>query len=292
MAIRIIPRLDIKGPNLVKGIHLEGLRVLGKPEHFARYYYEEGADELIYMDVVASLYGRNNLTEIIRRTSKEIFIPLTVGGGLRSLDDIREALLAGADKVALNTAAIQNPELIKKAAKRFGSSTIVVSIEAVKTTGGRYEAFTNNGREETGRDVFEWALRAAELGAGEILITSVDREGTGEGFDIELTKQIAQAVSIPVIACGGAGKLSHIYDVIDDGKADAVSMASMLHYSFIKAHKVESDFSDEGNIEHLTRGKGFSKVEDATLKTIKSYLTQRKIDCRYKEEKVLDGQIS
>ena len=166
MNVRLIPRLDIKGPNLVKGIHLEGLRVLGKPERFARWYYEQGADELLYMDVVASLYQRNSLLDIVRRTSREIFIPLTVGGGLRTLDDIREVLRAGADKVALNTAAINRPELVREAAECFGSSTIVVSIEAIRKPDGRYEAYTDNGREKTGVDVFEWAVRAAELGAG------------------------------------------------------------------------------------------------------------------------------
>jgi len=203
--VRIIPRLDIKGPNLVKGIHLEGLRVLGKPERFARYYYEQGADELLYMDVVASLYQRNSLLEIVSRTSREVFIPLTVGGGLRTLDDVRAVLRAGADKVSLNTAVIREPELIRQASRCFGSSTIVVSIEAIKKGDGSYEAYTDNGRERTSIDAFKWALQAAELGAGEIIVTSVDREGTGKGFDLELTRRIAESVPIPVIACGGAG---------------------------------------------------------------------------------------
>src|SRR5712691_717483 len=190
MNIRIIPRLDIKGPNLVKGIHLEGLRVLGKPEQFAKLYYEQGADELLYMDVVASLYQRNSLLDIVSRTSKELFIPLTVGGGLRSLDDIRAALKAGADKVALNTAAIRRPEFVREAAERFGSSTIIVSIEAIRRTDGTYEAYTDNGRERTGVDALQWAQQAATLGAGEILVTSIDREGTGKGFDMELVRQI------------------------------------------------------------------------------------------------------
>src|SRR3990167_373236 len=198
--IRIIPRLDIKGPNLVKGIHLEGLRVLGKPEQYARHYYEAGADELAYMDVVASLYNRNSLHDIISRTAKEIFIPLMVGGGLRTIDDIRMVLRAGADKVSLNTAAIHNPQIIKEAANKFGSSTIVVTIEAIKERDGRYLAYTDNGRQFTGVEV---------LGAGEIIITSVDREGTGEGFDLELTRAISEAVSIPVIAHGGGGKIEH-----------------------------------------------------------------------------------
>ncbi|MEO8679073.1 MAG: imidazole glycerol phosphate synthase cyclase subunit, partial [Vicinamibacterales bacterium] len=184
---RIIPRLDIKGPNLVKGVHLEGLRVLGQPEAFARWYSEGGADELIYLDVVASLYGRNSLLDFVSRTSAEIFIPLTVGGGLRSLDDIRAVLCAGADKVALNTAAVADPALITAAAHRFGSSAIVITIEAIETAPGKYEAFTNNGREATGLDAVLWAERAVSLGAGEVLLTSVDREGTGRGFDLALT---------------------------------------------------------------------------------------------------------
>ena len=225
--IRIIPRLDIKGPNLVKGIHLEGLRVLGKPAEIARYYYESGADELIYMDVVASLYGRNSLLDIIQRTAKEIFIPLTVGGGLRTLDDIKAVLRAGADKVTINTAAINNPDLISQAAKRFGSSTIIVNIDASRQPDGRYLACTNNGREYTGVDVFDWALQAAELGAGEILLTSVDREGTGLGYDIELTTKVTESVSIPVIACGGARNVNDFAEAVKKG-ASAVAAGSMF----------------------------------------------------------------
>jgi cyclase len=279
--VRIIPRLDIKGPNLVKGIHLEGLRVLGKPEYFARYYYENGADELLYMDVVASLYGRNSLLEIIRRTSKEIFIPLTVGGGLRTLDDIKAVLEAGADKVALNSAAIRRPELISEAAKKFGSSTIVVSIEAIKKPDGSYEAYVDNGREETGVDVFAWALQVVSLGAGEILVTAIDKEGTGKGFDLELTRKIADSVTIPVIACGGAGRPEHILNVINDAYADAVCIASMFHYDFIKQNNLEQDFFTEGNIEFLAGRKDFSKVESASLSAIKEYLLSKGINCRY-----------
>jgi cyclase len=272
--------LDIKGPNLVKGVHLEGLRVLGKPERFARYYYEHGADELIYMDVVASLYGRNSLLHVIERTSKEIFIPLTVGGGLRTVEDIRTVLRAGADKVSLNTAAIRRPEFIQEASNRFGSSTIVVSIEAKRHPDGTYEAYTDNGRVKTGVNVFEWAVRVAELGAGEILLTSIDCEGTGMGFDLSLTRKVAQSVSIPVIACGGAGKIDHVYDVVAQGKADAVSVASILHYSYICQHYTDDDYSSEGNIEFLRSGRGFSRVQGATLAEIKDYLRQRNIPCR------------
>lgn len=280
--IRIIPRLDIKGPNLVKGIHLEGLRVLGKPEHFARYYYENGADELLYMDAVASLYNRNNLLHIVERTAKEVFIPLTVGGGLRSVEDIRAVLRAGADKVSLNTAAIRRPELIREAAKAFGSSTIVISIEAIKQKDGSYKCYTDCGRQETGVDALEWAVRAAELGAGEILVTSVDREGTGKGFDLELTRRIAEAVSIPVIACGGAGCCEHVYEVITQGKAQAVCIASLLHYNFVKEFPPDPrNFREEGNLEFIKRQLRWNRIQDTTLPELKQYLISRGVDCRW-----------
>jgi cyclase len=281
--IRIIPRLDIKGPNLVKGIHFEGLRVLGKPEYFAHYYYESGADELIYMDVVASLYGRNSLLDIVERTAREIFIPLTVGGGLRSVEDIRKVLRAGADKVSLNTAAIGRPELVREAARAFGSSTIVVSIEAIRNADGTYEAYVDYGRQRTGVGALEWAVRAAELGAGELMVTSINNEGTGKGFDLELTRQIAEAVSIPVIAGGGAGKVSDVLDVVAQGRADAVCLASILHYNYIKhANATDADYSQEGNVEFLRRGgSGFSKIQDATLAEIKAYLVEHGVECRW-----------
>lgn len=284
--IRIIPRLDIKGPNLVKGIHLEGLRVLGKPEKFARYYYETGADELVYMDVVASLYGRNSLLHIIEKTAKEIFIPLTVGGGIRTLEDIKQALRAGADKVALNTAAINNPDIIRQASLKFGSSTILISIEAIRQEDGRYLCFTDNGREHTGVDVYEWAQKVAELGAGEIMLTSVDREGTGKGYDIELCKNVTTLVPIPVIVCGGAGRREHVQEVIEQGKADAVSFASIIHYDFIKHHPLtEDEFEAEGNLEHLKRGGHSSKIASDNLMNIKTYLAKQGIPCRCLEQK-------
>jgi cyclase len=230
---RLIPRLDIKAPHLVKGIHLEGIRVLGPPEQFARRYYEEGADELLFMDVVASLYGRNSLLDIIERTAREIFIPLAVGGGLRTLDDIKGALRAGADKVALNTAAVRRPELIQEAVRRFGASTIVVSIEAKQRPEGGWEAYTDSGRERSGLDAVAWAARAADLGAGEIVVTSIDREGTGKGYDLELIRAVVGAVSVPVIACGGAGTPAHVVAALEGG-ASAAALASMLHYGVLR----------------------------------------------------------
>jgi cyclase len=279
--VRIIPRLDIKGPNLVKGIHLECLRVLGRPEHFARYYYEHGADEIFYMDIVASLYDRNSLHEIISNTAKEIFVPLTVGGGMRSITDIREVLRAGADKVSINTAAIKNPQLIREASETFGSSTIVATIEAIRQSDGRYLAYTDCGRNYTGVEVFEWAQRLEELGAGEIMLTSVDHEGAGNNFDIELTRHVADAVAIPVIAHGGAGALEHIHDVIVDGHADAVALSSIVHYDYIRFHKDLSGYEDEGNIEFLKKGGQFTRVTPASLKEIKAYLAERGVACRH-----------
>lgn len=229
--LRLIARLDIKGPNLIKGIHLEGLRVVGDPAVFSRRYYAAGADELIYMDTVASLYGRNNLTEIVSRTAADVFIPMTVGGGVRSVEDVKTLLRAGADKVALNTAAVKRPDLIQEIAHRFGSQCVVLSIEAKRSPGvDRWEVYTDNGREHTELDVVEWAQRAVDLGAGEILLTSVDQEGTAKGFDVALVAAVSAAVSVPVIASGGMGTLEHFTDVVRRGRADAVAIAKVLHY--------------------------------------------------------------
>lgn len=278
---RIIAKLDIKGPNLVKGIRLEGLRVLGKPEDFARLYYQQGADELIFIDAVASLYGRNNLAHIIEKTSREIFIPMTVGGGLRTIDDIREVLRAGADKVALNTAAIKTPDFISQAARVFGSSTIVVAIDAGKKPQGNYEVFTNYGRQSTGLDAFAWARQAVELGAGELLITSIDRDGTGNGFDLDLVTPLARDLGVPVIAVGGAGKLDHISEVIQKGRADAITAASMLHYKALKElHMDEKRFQEEGNISFLKSLESFKRVEGMDIATMKNFLKQKGIACR------------
>ena len=229
--IRLIARLDIKGPNLIKGIHLEGLRVMGSPNEHALRYYLQGADELIYMDCVASLYGRNHLGDILKEAAKDIFVPLTVGGGIRSVDDATKILREGADKVAVNTAAVANPQLISDIARRFGSQCLVLSIEAKQLGPERWEVYTNNGREPTGLDVIKWGKRAVALGAGEILLTSVDREGTRKGFDIALVKAVSAEVNLPIIASGGMGKPEDLLSVVNDGGADAVAMADILHYN-------------------------------------------------------------
>lgn len=229
--IRLIARLDVKAPNLIKGVHLEGLRKIGDPNEYAKRYYEAGADEIIYMDIVASLYERNSLLDIVERTTRDVFVPITVGGGIRSLQDAREALRAGADKVAVNTAAVRRPDLISEISRHFGAQCMVLSIEAKQRPGGDgWWAFTDNGREHTGLDVVDWARRGVELGAGEILLTSVDREGTRKGFDIELTRAVSAVVRVPVIASGGFGDPGDLISVVRDGQADAVAIADALHY--------------------------------------------------------------
>jgi len=259
--MRLIPRLDIKGPNLVKGVHLEGLRVLGRPADFARTYYLEGADELLFVDIVASLYQRHQLLPIILETAKEMYIPLTVAGGLRSLEDIRSVLRAGADKAALNTAAIRQPELIGEAALAFGSSTVVISIEAKKRPDGSYEAYTDCGRERTGREVAAWAHEAESRGAGEILITSIDREGTGAGFDLELIELVTSAVSLPVVVSGGAGRKEDVVALAKASDVSGIAVASLLHYDCI----ARPGFAN-------VSGVGFSRITPAAIPALKDAL--------------------
>ncbi len=236
--LRLIPRLDIKGPDLIKSVQLEGVRKVGDPRTFARRYYADGADEIIYMDAVASLYSRDMLTELVRRTAEELFVPITVGGGLRTADDVRAMLRAGADKVAINSAATQRPELIREVAERFGSQCMVLQIDAKQVQPQRWEALRDGGRERTGMDVVEWARRAEGLGAGEILLTSVDREGTRRGFDVDLIRAVTKAVSIPVIASGGMGSMDHLLAAAVDGTADAIAMAHVLHYGVLSLPEI------------------------------------------------------
>lgn len=242
LPIRVIARLDVKNNTVVKGIHLEGLRVVGNPVELAVDYYQQGADEILYMDAVASLYERNSLLPIVKETAKSVFIPMTVGGGIRTLDNIRDVLHAGADKVAINTAAIKRPEFIREASRKYGAQCIVVSIEA-KKLGNHWEAYIDTGREATGVDAIEWAQKAVSLGAGELLITSIDHEGMKRGYDLDLIYDIARKVDVPIIACGGAGKSQDLVDVVQKGHADAVACASLFHYKLASIADVKKDLN-------------------------------------------------
>lgn len=244
--IRLVARLDVKAPYLIKGVNLEGLRKIGDPAEHALKYYKAGIDEIVYMDIVASLYDRNSLGDIVASTSENVFIPITVGGGIRSLADVEKMMRCGADKVAINTAAVKRPELIADIAKTFGSQCMVLSIEAKQTAAGAWEAYTDNGREKTGLNVVEWAKRGVSLGAGEVLLTSVDREGSRKGFDIGLIKAVSKAVTVPVIASGGMGTLAHMVEAVVDGDADAIAMADCLHYDRITLPEIRKAAKDAG----------------------------------------------
>lgn len=237
--VRIIARLDIKGPNLIKGVHLEGLRVVGDPSQHALRYYAEGVDEFLFIDVVASLYQRNNLSDIIKRVADQIYVPITVGGGLRSLDDVSRMLHSGADKVAINTAALARPQLVAEVARRFGSQCMVLGVEAKRVAPGKWEAYTDNGRERTGKDVLTWVREAAELGAGEILLTSVDQEGTRKGFDLPLVQQVCAVVNVPVTASGGFGRLEDLTAVAATG-VSGVAIADALHWKRITLAQIKA----------------------------------------------------
>jgi cyclase len=244
--LRLIARLDIKNEYVIKGIHLEGLRKIGDPIELAKKYYSQGIDEIVFMDAVASLYGRNNLFHIIEAACKEVFIPITIGGGIRAVKDIEYALKSGADKIAINTQAIKNPELIREASRIYGSQCIIGSIEAKKRGPNKWEAFVDNGREETGIDVIEWAKQLEQLGAGEIMVTSIDQEGTKKGFDVELVKQISGLVSIPVIASGGAGNVNHLKTVVLESQAGAIAVASLIHYNLADVSQIKHEINKSG----------------------------------------------
>lgn len=231
----------------MKGIHLEGLRVMGAPADFAARYYREGADELLYLDVVASLYGRNGLLDLVERTAREIFVPLTVAGGVRSTADVHALLRAGADKVAINTAAVQRPELLREASHVFGSQCIVLSIEAKRMAPGKWEVYTDSGRERTRLDVVDWAKKAVDLGVGEILLTSVDQDGTRRGFDLDLIAAIGPHVHVPVIASGGAGTPEHVAEALRAG-ADGVSLGTMLHFQLASIGAIKEHLRGAGEV--------------------------------------------
>ncbi|WP_232699757.1 imidazole glycerol phosphate synthase subunit HisF [Brevibacillus daliensis] len=246
LAKRIIPCLDVKDGRVVKGVQFLGLKDAGDPVELAAKYSEEGADELVFLDISASHEGRKTMVDVIERTAANITIPFTVGGGINSVDDMKRILRAGADKISLNTAAVLQPDLIKQGATSFGCQCIVVAIDAKMIAPGKWEVFTHGGRNATGRDVLEWALEAERLGAGEILLTSMDDDGEKKGFGIELTKLISQSVHIPVIASGGAGNVDHFYEVLTEGKADAALAASIFHYEETSIAAVKETLIQKG----------------------------------------------
>ena len=230
LAKRIIPCLDVHAGRVVKGVNFVSLRDAGDPVEVARRYDEAGADEITFLDITASSDARDTIVPVIERVAEQVFIPLTVGGGVRKVEDVRKLLNAGADKVSINTAAVENPQLVADCAQRFGSQAIVVAVDAKSAGPGRWEVYTHGGRRPTGQDAVEWAARMAALGAGEILLTSMDRDGTKSGFDLELTRAVARAVPVPVIASGGVGTLEHLAQGVEIGEADAVLAASIFHY--------------------------------------------------------------
>lgn len=243
---RLIPCLDVKDGRVVKGVNFVDLVDAGDPVEQARLYDREGADELCFLDITASHEERATLYDVVRRTAEQCFMPLTVGGGVRQVEDIRRLLLAGADKVSINTTAVQRPDFVREAAEKFGAQCIVVAIDAKRTGPERWEVFTHGGRRETGIEAIGWARRMAELGAGEILLTSMDRDGTKAGFDIALTRAIADAVSVPVIASGGVGTLGHLVEGIRDGHASAVLAASIFHFGTYRIGEAKAHLASAG----------------------------------------------
>lgn len=243
---RIIPCLDVKDGKVVKGVHFRNLKFAGDPVENASYYSKEGADEIVFLDISATIEGRKTMIDVVKRVAEVVFIPLTVGGGIRKLSDIEEILKSGADKISINTAAVKNPDLIKEASRKFGSQCIVVAIDAKRKSDDRWEVYIESGKTPTGLDAIEWAKKVEDLGAGEILLTSIDMDGTQQGYDIELTRRVSENVNIPIIASGGAGKLEHLYDVIVKGKASAVLLASVLHYRKFTIPQIKNFLKDKG----------------------------------------------
>ena len=246
LAKRIIPCLDVNKGRVVKGVNFVNLIDAGDPVEAAKAYDEAGADELVFLDITASAEDRNIILDVVKETAETVFMPLTVGGGIRSLEDIRKLLESGADKVSINSAAVKNPQLVKDAAIRFGSSTIVVAIDAKRKDDGSWEVYINGGRTPTGKDAVQWAKQVEDLGAGEILLTSMDKDGTKSGYDIELTRAISEAVSIPVIASGGAGKKEHFLEAFVEGKADAALAASLFHFKELTISDVKKYLKENG----------------------------------------------
>jgi cyclase len=246
LAKRIIPCLDVDAGRVVKGVRFEDLRDAGDPVEMAKRYDAAGADELVFLDITATVDGRAATYKVISRTAEHVFIPLTVGGGVRAADDVQRLLRAGADKVSMNSAAVRDPELLSRCADRFGAQCVVIAIDAKRSDGG-WDVYVNGGRTKVeGREAIAWAREATERGAGEVLLTSMDRDGTTEGYDIELTRAVAEAVSVPVIASGGAGELDHLVDAVDKGRADAVLCASIFHYGAHTVAEAKRRMEDAG----------------------------------------------
>jgi imidazole glycerol-phosphate synthase subunit HisF len=245
---RIIPCLDVTAGRVVKGVNFINLRNAGDPVELAKFYNDEGADELVFLDITASVENRATMLDVVRRTTEQVFIPVTVGGGIRGVEDIRATLAAGADKTSLNTAAVQRPDLLRAGAEQFGAQCIILAIDARANPAMPcgYEVFIHGGRTPTGKDAVEWARRGVELGAGEILLTSMDRDGTRQGYELTLTARIAQAVSVPVIASGGVGTLEHLYEGLSSGEADAVLAASIFHFGQVRIQEAKAFLAAKG----------------------------------------------
>ena len=246
VAVRIIPCLDVKDGKVVKGVHFENLKIAGDPVENASFYSKEGADEIVFLDISATIEGRKTMVDVVKKVAEVVFIPLTVGGGINSIEDIEKLLSNGADKISINTSAVKNPKIIEEGAKKFGSQCIVIAIDAKKIKEGKWEVYIESGKKPTGIDVIEWAKKVEDLGAGEILLTSIDKDGTQDGYDIELTKSVSENVNIPVIASGGAGKLQHLYDAIVYGKASAILIASLLHFRILTISQIKSYLKEKG----------------------------------------------
>ena len=246
LAKRIIPCLDVKDGRVVKGINFVGLRDAGDPVELAKIYGESGADEIVFLDITATHEGRDTIDDVVRRTAKEVFVPLTVGGGIRTVDDFARLLRAGADKISVNSAAVRDKSLISRAAERFGSQCVVLAADARKLQDGSYEVVINGGRVDTGMDLIDWAKEAQSLGAGEILLTSMDADGTKSGFDLAMTKAVVEAVSIPVIASGGCGSLAHFAQVFEETNCDAALAASLFHFGELTVSQVKEHLAQQG----------------------------------------------
>ena len=272
MNIRIIPKIDIKNFNLVKGVHLEGLRVLGDPKNFADQYYREGADELIYHDVVASLYQQNNISNLVKRTSKNIFLPMVVGGGIDGIEQVEKILKSGADRIFINSSAIDKPNLIDDIVKHFGSSTLVVSIEFVNID-GKFMCRKDFGREETDKNLIDWAKETLDRGAGELLLTSIDRDGTGSGYDLKASEKIAKYIKSPYILNGGISSLKDIGDILDNSHPSGLAIGSVLHYNNLDS--LFSKMGEEGNIDFIKKKTNYKNFKKITIKQIKEFIENK-----------------